>query len=164
MIDELYMTQRKQADNHNAQIIAIMQKWLNVSIEVASVEDDMRYNTDLITADQRRIACRVRLKKYWQAFNRQFTIRHSNASQVETELDKICKGYGDFLFYGFENTAGNVVENWVVIDLQQFRECYDQLLPPFIKQNEDRNNKLAAFSLDAMPPGIIAHSNWYRPR
>lgn len=62
MIDELYMTQRKQADNHNAQIIAIMQKWLNVSIEVASVEDDMRYNTDLITADQRRIACRVRLK------------------------------------------------------------------------------------------------------
>ena len=162
MIDDLYIAQRTQADNHNAQIIAILQKWLGVNIKVASAVDDMRHNTDLITADERRIACRVRLKKYWRAYNRQFTIRHSNASGVQTELDKIRKGYGDLLFYGFESDAGNVVENWVIIDLHKFRELYDELLPPVIKQNEDRNNSLAAFSLDAMPAGIMLHSNWYR--
>ena len=162
MIKELYINQRAQADEHNAQIIGIMQKWLGLTIEVASDEDDMRNNTDLITETGQRIACRVRLHKYWQVFQRQFTIRHSNRSGVETELHKILKGYGDFMFYGFESAAGNLVENWVILDLERFRNYFNGLVAPTVKENKDGENSLAAFNLDAMPAGLVAYSNWYR--
>ncbi len=162
MTKDLYINQRAQADEHNLQIIGIMQKWLGLMIEVASDEDDKRNNTDLITETGKRIACRVRLNKYWQVFRRQITIRHSNRSGVETELHKILKGYGDFMFYGFESAAGNLVENWVILDLDHFRNYFNGQVLPIVKINKDGENSLAAFDLDAMPVGLVAYSNWYR--
>lgn len=162
MIENLYINQRAQADRHNVQIIGIMQKWMGITIEVAPDEEDRLNNTDLITETGKRIACRVRLHEYWQAFNRQITIRHSNRSGVETELHKIVKGYGDFMFYGFESVAGNLVENWIILDLQLFRNYLHGMVAPTVKVNKDGKNSLAAFNLDAMPAGLVAYSNWYK--
>ena len=92
---------KKWSDKANVLIKRIIGEHL---IQVAEPEDDEKYNTDMIVLRACRVACRMRKRKLWddEFGNRlEFTIRNKRPSGVDTELAKILKGYGDYMFYGF---------------------------------------------------------------
>lgn len=84
---------------------------------------DAREATDLIVFKVRdmRIAARVRdATKYADRYGEQFTLRSRRDSGTQTELDKIQRGWGDWLFYGFGH-ADTTIYPWYIIDLSAFR-------------------------------------------
>jgi hypothetical protein len=91
----------------------------------APFELDCKQATDLVvlTARNMAIAARVRKWYYSHGYPCQFTIRAHRDSGAETELSKIVAGFGDWLFYGFSNKAGDGsgFALWYIIDLHVFR-------------------------------------------
>lgn len=86
--------------------------------------EDQRHATDLLVlhAKDLRIGCRIRRHQYLAGYGDEFTIRSSRESGAETELSKIMRGWGDYLFYGFasQSKPGQLAAARL-IDLDQFR-------------------------------------------
>ena len=65
---------------------------------------DIKYNADLmlIPVGGQWIAMRLRrpYRGYVQSYGLEFTIRSERSTGAETELSKIRRGLGDWLFYG----------------------------------------------------------------
>ncbi len=82
---------------------------------------DAKAATDLIILNARdlRIACRMRKPGYLK-FRDEFTVRAMRQSGAQTELDKILRGFGDWMFYGHAGEAGGIAA-WSLIDLSAFR-------------------------------------------
>lgn len=114
-----YRKNREWSDIMIPQIKAIVGPLL---LKPASFELDAMQATDLIimAAKDMRIAARVRRPEYFDKYKHQFTIRCELESGAETEFSKICKGFGDWMFYGHADAANNI-HFWSVIDLAAFR-------------------------------------------
>lgn len=104
-----------------AHMIEIAQR--AVRVEFASWEDDTKHATDLmIMANGARIGCRVR-RHAAACYSDEFTIRLSRPSGVETEMAKMCAGWGDFGIYGFESEPGSDrLSPWVLYNIHLLRE------------------------------------------
>jgi len=85
--------------------------------------EDMERNTDLmvLTAHDKRIACRVRTWRYFESYRGQFTLRCRSRYGLRTEIDKVMDGWGDYMFYGFEDYYERSIAAAVVLDLGVFR-------------------------------------------
>lgn len=138
-------------------------------LQPAQFIEDARENTDLImlTARDLRIGCRVRRNGYAERYPYDFTIRASNGLGLPNELEKLCKGYGDWFIYAHEGTEGKIAR-WFILDLAIFRSELildahrdDQLLPrgsvPMV--NPD-GSKFWVFDVRKLPPeGVIGSSH-----
>jgi hypothetical protein len=83
---------------------------------------DTRQATDLLifTARDMRIAARVRRPGYAERYPWDFTIRAKRDSGAETELSKIAKDFGDWMFYGHAAESGDLCR-WMIVSLHVWR-------------------------------------------
>ena len=134
---------------------------------------DAKEATDLIMLNARdlRIACRVRRAGYADRYPYDFTIRASNDAGYPTELQKIIKGFGDWMIYAHEGAAGSLAR-WFIIDLDIFRaelieDGYrrianeDRLLPRgTIPMENPDGSSFFVFDVRRLPPeGVIGSSH-----
>jgi hypothetical protein len=114
-----YKSDRQWSDQFIEQI-----KWIvgPLLLEDASFDEDATRATDLIilNARDRRIACRMRRAGYADKYPFEFTIRSERDSGAETELNKMIRGFGDWMFYGHASETGSIAR-WMVIDLAAWR-------------------------------------------
>jgi len=128
------------------------------------VEEDQKHNTDLIVLklEAIRVACRIRRYEYLENYGDEFTIRSELPSGGKTELTKIIKGWGSYLFYGFADENEKTLARWALLDLNIFRiifmrslaKCKGRL-PGTIKKNSDGSSLFRAFKLSDFPDEFI---------
>lgn len=127
-------------------------------IREPNIEEDQLRNTDLISlvAHPTRISCRIQRHKFIR-FSDGFTIRYSRPSGVDTELQKIMQGHGDWFFYGFCNDIEDRVILWTLVDLEVFREKYsiegDRIGE--IKRNYDGSSRFIIFKYQDFPQHFV---------
>jgi hypothetical protein len=95
----------------------------------STLEQDTREAADLVVlrAKNFSVACRVRRPGYLSKYEGQFTLRYRVVSGAETELSKIAKGWGDWMFYGYAVADDSTsIRPWWLIDLAAFRAHFIQ--------------------------------------
>jgi len=116
-----YSRDREWSDRFIPEIKRIVGPFL---LEAAPFELDAKEATDLIVFNVKdmRIAARMRKRGFAERYMYDFTIRLERDTGAETELSKIRKGFGDWLFYGHEDAERDwKVGLWWLIDLAAFR-------------------------------------------
>lgn len=149
-------------DWQRALIPEIKRVCANYLIGEAPEQEDMERNTDLIVLrlDPIRVACRLRRFDYLARYPDEFTIRAGRPSGVQTELQKMLSGWGDYLFYGFASADGTTLASWLLGDLSVFRLWHHQQLAtgnqPWKNQNNgDGSSTFCAYNAAALPPEFI---------
>lgn len=142
-------------------------------LQPTTYHHDAKEATDLIMLNARdlRIACRVRRAGYADRYPYDFTIRASNDAGYPTELQKIIKGFGDWMIYAHEGAAGSLAR-WFIIDLDIFRAELiedghrrkaneDRLLPRgTIPMENPDGSSFFVFDVRRLPPeGVIGSSH-----
>lgn len=116
-----YSKDRAWSDKYIPEICRIVGPHLLVPAEF---ERDAREATDLIVlhAKDMRIAARIRRHEYLDRYPDDFTFRFHRDSGATTEWEKVIRGWGDWMFYGFAaaNDEPNIVR-WFLINLDHFR-------------------------------------------
>ena len=133
-------------------------------IDAGTTEEDQSQNTDLITMrlpGNLRIACRIRKYEYLKAYSDEFTLRCSVPSGVETEIDKLLAGWGDYLFYGFAGASQQHLAAWLIGDLHVFRRWIHGYVQQFgdwpgeLQTNGDGSSRFMAFGIDDIDPAFV---------
>lgn len=104
-----------------------------------------------------KVACRLRTYNYYinPQYRNEFTIRCKLSSGNETELDKIKKGYCDYVFYGFVNKEENKILKYFIGDLNVFRENINNV-DCELKTNKDNNpTSFVVYKLSDFPSKFI---------
>jgi hypothetical protein len=151
------------------EIRLILAPWL---IRVGTNNEDQKQNTDLVvmrTSDM-SVACRVRQHYYWVRWPDDITFRAARPSGVRTEIQKVIRGQGRYMFYGFANEDGTRLYAWMLIDLDEFRQFYARWLqdhkgnhPGKILKNTD-GTWFLAINLKTLPPeAILARKKGAKP-
>jgi hypothetical protein len=156
-----WRTNKAWSDRFVPEIKAILGEWL---IDVGTTEEDRFHNTDLITLRMPgdvRIACRIRQHHYLRAYGDEFTLRCSRPSGVETEIDKLLAGWGDYLFYGFADPNQKHLAAWLIGDLHVFRRWIEGYVRQFgdwpcvVQANRDGSSDFVAFAIHDIDPAFI---------
>lgn len=131
---------------------------LVISVEVATDYADQHEATDLVLRVDGGAWCfRVRKPECrW----RDLTIRTSRPSGALTEWAKIQGGFGDYYLYGWTDTAtaaGRSLADWIVVDLDKFREHPIRLVGKPAK-NPDGVTFLAWPKSDLARAGVLTAS------
>ena len=133
------------ADRYLDQQFAILKSCINdldfnkarrhiTTLQVAPEYDDQNLETDAIMFGQLRIALRVR-SGHSSDFN-DIAIRSYRPSGAATELHKIQRGFGDYYLYCW-STDNETITEWILIDLDEFREHMDECLSIYNHFNDD---------------------------
>jgi hypothetical protein len=130
----------------------------NYLIGEAPMQEDMHRNTDLIVLklDPIRVACRLRRHRYITKYSNEFTIRAGRPSGVQTEIQKVLSGWGDYMFYGFASGDETALAAWILGDLSVFRLWHHRQLamgrkPWSEKPNPDGSSTFYAYRLVDLP-------------
>lgn len=100
----------------------------------ANHERDCREATDFLVLIARdvRIAARMRRHKalrggavYAEKYPWDITMRAKRDTGAETELSKIAKGFGDWMFYGHATPDEKGVARWMIVDLHVWRSWWE---------------------------------------
>ena len=155
---------KKRVDKFEPQIKSICGQ---VFIKTAPKRIDCEEATDLIVLeiDPIRIACRVRHHKFLNYYDDEFTIRYDRPSGAKTELEKILNGWCDYNFYGFADKSDTYVEQWIIGDLNVFRDEYLalKLSGRVIKRwNRDGSSELSAFKIKDLSNKFIYADGYKR--
>lgn len=105
-----------------------------VSLNVASPYDDQNLETDVIVFGTLRIALRVR-RGYSNVYN-DIALRSKLPTGNRTEVHKIREGLGDYYLYCWTADGVNITE-WILFDLDRFRDNMDECLVVFDHYNDD---------------------------
>ena len=105
-----------------------------VSVNCAGAYDDQNLATDVLVIGSLRIALRVRRGS--SNIYHDIALRSQLPSGNRTEVDKIQSGLGDYYLYCWTADGINVTE-WILIDLDRFRENMDQCLSVYDHYNDD---------------------------
>lgn len=130
-----FLDQQFQILNNNAGLLDFNKvKRRGVTIEQAPLFDDQNLETDAIMFGKLRIALRVRSGK--SSDYGDIAIRSYLPSGSATELHKLRNGFGDYYLYCWTLDNENITE-WILIDLDRFREVMDSCLIIFDHFNND---------------------------
>lgn len=134
-------------------------------VDEAPAEEDAFHNTDLIVLRMKaiRIACRLRRYDYLHRYPDEFTIRSSRPrTGNETELPKVLRGWGDYIFYGFATPACDDLAAWLLGDLGEFRLWHHRYLstnggrqPGTEQRNGDASSTFRAYRIGDLPPAFV---------
>jgi hypothetical protein len=130
-----YATDREWSDRYLPRVRASVGPLLLVP---APLERDREEATDLIVLRARDMTIAVRLRRpgFAGQYPGQFTIRSHRVSGARTELAKIIKGWGDWMFYGHTDGSSDIPE-WTLIDLHKLRAAF--IVNPSILHAPDRS-------------------------
>ena len=147
-----YKENRTWSDGYMPSVKSILGQAI---IKESSFQQDTEQGFDLITPNTKKIACRVRDYDKYKQYLQQFTIRSQSKHNQETEIHKILKGCGDWMFYGF--TKGTDVVKWSIINLDVFRANH---INAHFKENQNYDGtKFRAYTMGTFPPSIIINTN-----
>lgn len=107
-----------------------------------------------------KVACRLRTYKFYlnPEYRNEFTIRCNLYSGNETELDKIRKGFADYIFYGFVDEKEEKMIKYFIGNLDIFRD-YEGGMKFKVFENKDKNpSKLAVYKISQFPKEFIIKS------
>src|SRR5262245_50076128 len=96
-----YFTNRRFTDQYSDDIMRIVGPLL---LRPAPLIKDLKQATDFVVFNAGKdfsLAARVRRPEYFGAHRTEFTVRYALPNDIETELAKIEKGFGTWMFYGF---------------------------------------------------------------
>jgi hypothetical protein len=124
---------------------------------------DVQEATDLVILRGRAkdTAVRVRRHKYLKRYPHDFTLRAQTHGGGQSEVEKICRGYADRMFYGWMNEEGDDIKAWMFLDLDAFRyalqgcewrDKYDTGTKP----NGD-GSALRYFDVRSLPDDVLIH-------
>jgi hypothetical protein len=99
-----------------------------------------------------RVACRLRRYEYYLKYPDDFTIRWSLPSGQPTEIDKIRRGFVNYLLYGFVDRQEAKIISYFIATLEKYRTWPN---PKWIKVNNPPDSKLAIYSLTQFPPSFV---------
>lgn len=159
-----YSTNRRWSDQYIPLISDIVGRHL---LKPATREQDSTQATDLVVirGGDMRVAARVRRPGYANQYPDDFTVRLRSWDGGKTEMDKICAGWGDWMFYGHASARGIGLSSWMILDLDVFRwgisvagksKGWEKLAT--IKTNRDGQTQMAAFSVNKFPGIVVARS------
>lgn len=139
---------------HAATIAAILGR----QFFVRDVEMDRKQATDFVVFTVRpfKVAARLRTHYYLERYPREFTIRWSRPSGVDTEIDKIRAGLVDYMIYGFVSEDEERIVQYFIGDLDIFRVAEPE--PLCVKPNRPPDSELAAYSLLDLPSAFVVKS------
>lgn len=128
----------------------------------APLSQDREEATDFLVfqTSSARVACRVRRwpgEKWFEVNRNEITIRAVRGNGVETELDKILSGFGDFLFYAIANQTENDFASWTLCNLSVFRDLvhHTERIPGHLKWNRDGSSAFLIIPLAEMPSSFV---------
>ena len=126
-------------------------------VERALDGDDINFNTDFVvhTVSGMRVAARVRSNQYMARYGGEFTIRSKTRHNCRTELDKLIDGWGDFLFYGFSDEAGDSLAQWMIGDLQVWREWNAGRTDAGMQQGNFDGTGFRAYRIKDLPTDFV---------
>ena len=136
-------------------------------LEPADFKRDAMEATDLIVlqAKDMRIGVRIRRHKFLKTYPNQITIRYARESGATTEWEKICRGWGDWFFYGFASEGDKApLARWYLISYDALRYHYFGY-KPFLTHGVGDNHDgtwFKWFDLTSFPPDpqiVIASSH-----
>ena len=99
---------------------------------LSSQDEDTRLSFDMKIGNYAEVAVRLRKNEYLKF--RDFSIRSqtkhrgqelSNGETVTCEIDKIRKGLGQCYFYGWLDSAGQNIVDYIIVDVDAFRPYLD---------------------------------------
>ncbi len=120
-----YEANRRWSDLYLPQVKSLVGPHL---LDVASFEVDTEEAADLtvLRVSDKRIGVRMRrLEEVKEDWLWQFAIRSKNKFGGLTEFNKVFRGFGDWLFYGFSPSGPVVaVERWFIVRYDSLRYHY----------------------------------------
>ena len=159
-----YNKQREWADGFHNQVIGELKSIFDTQqVEISTFEQDTKQACDYVVGKHIHISARLRDDFYRQRYPNDFTIRSRTKYNGESELSKILKGHGTYMFYGFINKGGYGIHSYKLIDLSIFRrafECGNSYIHHKINNplNNNDGTKLVAFDLTKMNSDIVTAS------
>lgn len=141
-----------------------------VFFEVADWHNDALRATDLIGESHIRIAARVRSHTAYQSWPYDFTLRlDTEFNRTVSEFHKILSGWGDYMFYGFENDGATMLGEWRFLRLGVFRSwllhtCFiDKSSPIYEVQANGNGQRFLSFDVRKFPSELVlAHGNGWQ--
>lgn len=135
---------------------------------VTDFEADTRRAADLAILSTRGLSVGVRMRRpgFIDRYPFEFTIRSERTTGTQTELDKICNGLCDWMFYGHagEDIEGRPhIARWMIIDLASWRAhmIKNKKIIGFIKKDNGDGTFFLAFDVRRFPdsPPILIDSS-----
>jgi len=124
--------------------------------DTADILDDLKNNADLvIKATEIKVSCRIRNAKYFYdpSTRIQFTLRYFRKGNIPSEYNKIIKGKGNYMLYGFADEQE--ILGWFILDLQKLREFLPTTTPLKVVVNSDGSSIFHVYSLLQFPRSVI---------
>jgi len=155
-----WMADKRWSDKFLPEIKSILGQQL---IGEPPVEEDQERNTDLIVLKMEpvRICCRIRRHKYIDKYD-EFTIRTGRPNGNKTELAKIIEGFGNYIFYGICDYDEQILECWMLGDLNVFRLWFNRQLvinkgkaPGISMDNKDGSSSFRVFKIDEIADDFV---------
>lgn len=114
-----YEVNRTFSDKFERQIKRILGELFFVN----DFHKDTKENTDLMLLKGQSfdVACRIRKYYYYERYPDDITIRGVSKNKKETEIHKLAKGFGKYMFYGFCDEEEKEIISYKIIDLDLFR-------------------------------------------
>jgi hypothetical protein len=165
-----YQSDRNWAEQYMPDVCSIVGPRLLVP---APLRRDMHEATDLIVLTGKDLTIAVRLRRFGYAgrYPYDVTIRTDRPSGVPTEQEKICRGFGDWFFYGHETgLPGPRLAPWYIIDLAALRflfQCHPRLLREdgewWGKRDNPDGTSFRFYDVRGLHrhcPGVLIASHW----
>lgn len=123
-----------------------------VSFEIAPRDIDLKEVGDIVfSSNMGHVAFRVR--RPGVAF-RDLTLRYRRSSGAQTEIHKIRSGFGRWYLYAWADgkmpNGNGKFKDWILIDLDQFRDCGLAFEDRIEKANDDKATWFYAYSDDEL--------------
>ena len=142
-----FIDQQMQILNNNIAVLDFNKiKPRGYQIAIASQDDDMNLETDMVVFGTLRIALRVR-NGYSSTYN-DIALRSARPSGAKTEVAKIKEGLGDYYLYCWTQD-GHTITEYILIDLDRFRSVMDDCLTNFDWYQCD-GTAINTYSIDQM--------------
>jgi len=118
---------------------------------------DKEEGTDFLIFEVHPFSIGVRLRRFinkqnivqFYKYRHEFTIRWSRPSGIETEIDKIRKGYVRYFMYGWVDRNEEKIIQYFIGDLDVFRKREPK--PIAIRVNNPPDSELAIYRIDSLP-------------
>lgn len=124
-----------------------------VDIKIADDNADMKHATDFVVSVKGGTVA-VRIRRNVANAYRDITIRSKRQNGVETELQKIKKGFADYYLYIWTNN--NCVLDWWLIDVNQMRSSGILDMPRKEIWNKDGSSAFIAIPREELGSALMA--------
>lgn len=101
----------------------ILMPFIKWELKQSSDFEDTNLSYDMVYSGKIEISVRIRNNNYLRF--KDFTIRSKSKNNGYTEIDKLKNGLGNIYFYGWLNYESNLIQEWLIVDINKIRDYLD---------------------------------------